>query len=391
MEYMELHSCTAGQALATGRFPLIEKRSLQRRVAGTVKADIVSEKKPVVAERKRVVVYTEETVTEHFYGEAGLKKTLIDAGIMDPASKRNLHPERVLNRDESPQFIQYCTTKGNNILRRGAAKGKSTVMPDSENRECVTIDVVTGLDGFLYGLHVLISRECITEGCVLDEMNIFDSKIHKLSKLSTFCLLSNNQCGVQTGVSLLNREKMLVDELKQRGVQFPVVETTDNHESRYDEEVMKYCEDNGIAQWSEKSNTSGKFQMLDQVNRQFHVEYIKGAREHIKLRRAQMEAEFNRVVDESEVKLALTDFFIILSRIWFTWSIVMDRITAWRRVGVLPDRLAPELIPRDQFQTEPSQQAVVIAGPQRVEDFPASPEEGRPCSYIYQRHRAEAY
>lgn len=71
----------------------------------------------------------------------------------------------------------------------------------------------------------------------------FDFKIHELEGYSTYALLSVCECGSQTGATLLERYKMLDQELTARGVPRPVVELTDNHASRYDEAVMAYCEE----------------------------------------------------------------------------------------------------------------------------------------------------
>ncbi|KAK3239604.1 hypothetical protein CYMTET_50478 [Cymbomonas tetramitiformis] len=72
---------------------------------------------------------------------------------------------------------------------------------------------------------------------------------------------------------------MLDAELTARDVPRPVVEMTDNHDSRYADEVLEFCQSKGIIQWSEKANTSGKFQALDQVNRKLHMEMAKAMRE----------------------------------------------------------------------------------------------------------------
>ncbi|KAK3260300.1 hypothetical protein CYMTET_8102 [Cymbomonas tetramitiformis] len=193
-----------------------------------------------------------------------------------------LDPRRILNRDESPQFLDYNTFKGNNIPKVGAVKGRSGISPG---------------------------------GLIPEDTSVFDDRIHEHEKFSTFALISNNACGVQTGKSLLARYKVLYRELSQRGVQFPVLEMTDNHESRYDEEVMEFCQRVGIMQWAEKSNTSGIFQALDQVNRQLHTEYNKGARELKHLRARQQEILFQRKVDISEIKISATDFISVMCKI----------------------------------------------------------------------------
>ena len=56
--------------------------------------------------------YNEETIQEHFYAPAGLEAYLIRAGVMDPETKMITDARRLLSRDECPQFIAFCTTKG---------------------------------------------------------------------------------------------------------------------------------------------------------------------------------------------------------------------------------------------------------------------------------------
>eukprot|EP00854_Cymbomonas_tetramitiformis_P009841 gene9842-11656_t len=273
-----------------------------------------------------------------------------------------IHP--VLNRDESPQFVDFNTLRGNNIRRLVASSGESAVLPKQENRECVSIDVTMSLDGFMFGPHIIIARECLTESCAPDEVAVFDDCINEKLKYSTHSLISNNQCGVQTGPTLLQRSHLLDRELAARGTVRPVVEMTDNHDSRYDDDMMQFCEEKQIIKWSEKANTSGIFQALDQVNHQLHSEYNKGVREFKKLRKTQLAMRYHRKVDESEVKVNATDFLRIFCDIWFTWSTVMDRKIAWRRVGIMQECIAPDEINREHF--------VVHAGPEVKDSVPLS-------------------
>ncbi|KAK3274494.1 hypothetical protein CYMTET_17320 [Cymbomonas tetramitiformis] len=83
-------------------------------------SDVIDEKKPVAVEKKRIAAYTEETIEEHFFAEgSGLEATLIRHGIMCAVTKKITDPKRLLNRDETPQFVDF---KGNNIRRRVAEK-----------------------------------------------------------------------------------------------------------------------------------------------------------------------------------------------------------------------------------------------------------------------------
>eukprot|EP00959_Pyramimonas_sp_CCMP1952_P398971 8360245-Pyramimonas_sp.AAC.1 len=140
--------------------------------------------------------------------------------------------------------------------------------------------MVQDLSGFLYGMHLIVARKSLTESLAPDiACETFDNKIHELEGYGSYSLLSLTECGVQTGESLLQRYKVLDKELIARGVKRPVLEMTDNHVSRYDDEVMEFCQSVGIHQWSEESNTSGIFQALDQNNKTCHVAYDREKKE----------------------------------------------------------------------------------------------------------------
>ena len=57
---------------------------------------------------------------------------------------------RLANCDEMPQFIDYNSEKGNAKRKVAAGKGDPAYKTDSENRECNTVNMIIGLDGFLY-------------------------------------------------------------------------------------------------------------------------------------------------------------------------------------------------------------------------------------------------
>ncbi|KAK3257004.1 hypothetical protein CYMTET_33894 [Cymbomonas tetramitiformis] len=195
-------------------------------------------------------------------------------------------------------------------------------------------------------------------------------------KVSTYGIVTVNECGVQNEHSLNARYKVLINELEHRGVPFPVVELTDNHASRYSEMVMITAEGGGIRQFSEKPNSSGFLQALDQINRKFHVEFAKGERELKHARRAEFQAlahrtDPDRVVDISEVKLNMTDAFTIISMIWFCWCTVMDRITAFRKVGITQAMRDPSLVNRSSFVFSPPAPPPKLVTPPLVEELPS--------------------
>ena len=119
--------------------------------------------------------------------------------------------------------------------------------------------------------------------------------------ISTHGLLTINESGVQTESSLIEALKMLVKELKERKVQFPVVLLSDSHASRKGEKVLAFARKNGIRFFFEPSNTSGWLQALDQFNKKFHERYKKAKQRYKKTR--QLEAH-NPNLDEEQAHRA---------------------------------------------------------------------------------------
>jgi hypothetical protein len=73
---------------------------------------IIKEKAHVNMDIRRVVKHTEVTVQDHFWGEHGLETKLIAPGIMDPDTKIITDASRILNFDETLQFLDYGDGKG---------------------------------------------------------------------------------------------------------------------------------------------------------------------------------------------------------------------------------------------------------------------------------------
>jgi hypothetical protein len=195
---------------------------------------------------------------------------------------------------------------------------------------------------------------------------------------STFGLLSNTECGVQTGESCLEAYKMLDRELTARGIPRPVVMMTDNHSSRKAEAVLAFCKKVGIRQFFEISNASGFLQALDQYNRMFHQKY-RQEKERYKMAR-------RPAGGSSQVSLNIQDFLAITCAIWPFWSSPMDRRTSFRKVGIEQDSIAAGNINRSKFSmAAPPQPA---AAPMSI-DVP-SPAGVRKGSNAYYRHKLEA-
>jgi len=297
---------------------------------------------------RRAEKNNDEVVDRHFNGEAGLEKTLLKLGIMDPVTKRIQSPERVLNKDETPQMIDYETTKsGQKKVFTG--RGEDAFRNVAETRECQTLDVTWGLDGWQYHAHLVVNRKSVTDDFVQPETEVFDGTIDVVNKVSRKLLISPTEKGSQTGTSFLASMKELKAELEERKIQFPVCLCLDNHISRYDDDVIQWGEDNGIEFFFEESNTSGFLQALDQYNRQLHLKYNEAKDLYKKGRALYMVSNGSQKVDYTTVKINLVDFVRILATFWFTWSSIADRIKSFMEVGITKEGLFPELINRCKF------------------------------------------
>jgi hypothetical protein len=309
---------------------------------------ICVEKTQEVVDQKRMDKYTEATVDNHFYGYAGLKESMLKHGIMDRGTGK-IDLKRVVNIDETPQFADYKTNAGGGKRKKGAAPGASCAETVNGNRECYSIDCCWSADGFAYGPHVIFARENITSEMLHDEsMQKFDGKINETAMYSTYSLISPNESGVQTGVTLLRRLKMMKTEFDARGLTFPVLILTDNHESRYNQEVLDYCEENEMILWFEESNTSGFLQALDQFNRKLHCYYRKGCKEMKHTVAAEQKA-LGYHIAYGEVHIGICEFLRVLSNVWFTWSTPLDRQVAFRKVGITQGGLNPDEVDRRKF------------------------------------------
>ena len=132
-----------------------------------------------------------------------------------------------------------------------------------------------GLHGMQCGLHVVLKRCSITEGLVIDELELFGDTIFERVMYSSFGLISTTARGVQTEESCLQAYKMLDRELTARNVPRSVMMLTGSHASRKGERVLQFCSGVGIRQHFEPSQSYDLLQALDQFNKKFHEAYSK--------------------------------------------------------------------------------------------------------------------
>ncbi|KAK3278810.1 hypothetical protein CYMTET_13278 [Cymbomonas tetramitiformis] len=95
-------------------------------------------------------------------------------------------------------------------------------------------------------------------------------------------------------------------------------------------------------------------------------------------------------LDISDMKVNVTDFIRIFSRVWFFWSTPTDRITAWRKVGICQNFLAAFEIDRSNFIVQDNEKHTSTAPPS-VTEFKGSPLGVRKGSSEYYKRKIEAY
>ena len=190
---------------------------------------------------KRAAACSEKAAKEHI-GE--LAEELIARGTMEDAVKvesgvwtGRIDARRIMNNDETPQFIDYDVDgSANNLYYAGT--GDECAAAISENRECVTIHPMINMEGDVMSCHAIFAAAGITSHMAPDEA------VDKIENL----LISTTEHGMgsQTGKSLLRFYQELDKDLTRRQVKRTVVVLTDGHSSRFDLEVLKFCHEKDI-------------------------------------------------------------------------------------------------------------------------------------------------
>ena len=114
----------------------------------------------------------------------------------------------------------------------------------------------------------------------------------------------------------------------------------------------------------EIANTSGFLQALDQFNRKYHLAYNKEKRRY---KRELRESGF------ADPTLSLADFLEINAGIATTWWTPSDRRAAFRRVGILQNRLDASKVDRSKF-VFPSPPPTATAAAAAAPHLPPSPK-----------------
>ena len=107
---------------------------------------------------------------------------------------------------------------------------------------------------------------------------------------------------------------------------------TDGHSSRFDLDVLRFCDTNQILQFLSPPDTTGLLQPLDQINAALHSAYRRGKQEML------VDEHINR-----------EKFMNILDGMWSTWA-NQDAVTnSFRRCGVTKSELNVGLMQQDKF------------------------------------------
>ncbi len=131
-----------------------------------------------------------------------------------------------------------------------------------ENRECITIDPIVSFSGDVVQCHVIFPAKYITSRMALRQA------VQKIPNL----LISTTDSGYQEGCTLLDSINSFDNYLI---VQRPVIMMCDGHSSRFDLDVLRFCQDKQICLFLTPPDTTSVTQLLDQINNALHSSYRK--------------------------------------------------------------------------------------------------------------------
>jgi hypothetical protein len=258
-----------------------------------------------------------------------LAKELIDAGIFTNTKQvapgvwtGQINTSRVFNHDETPQFINYGVDGTPNGLVY-AGRGESCKRMINENRECVTINPVVSVSGFVCVCQVIFGTTGITDHMAPKTV------VEKIDNL----LISTTDNGCQDHTSLLACYKLFDKYLDKENIERPVVLTSDGHSSRFDYEVLKFCLEKKIRLFISPPDTTGVTQLLDQCNRNIHLEY--------KVAKACLFTPTMKVNREG--------FMLSLANMWDKWATPTLIRKAAKRVGISAEGLNINDMQQDKF------------------------------------------
>ena len=126
---------------------------------------------------------------------AAIKACLIKLGIYDEATDSIVPGKEgnIIWMDECGNFFNYNLRRGSSRNITGV-KGKLARTALNENRGTFTIDAALGGDGYMYHPHLIFAQDSLSSDMLPPNVSDYEHM-----------LISNNDCGVQTGFSFLPR------------------------------------------------------------------------------------------------------------------------------------------------------------------------------------------
>ena len=244
--------------------------------------------------------------------------------LLDRIGLRDEHgrisdPRRVLNSDECPNPWRGTGDRGKVI----AEVGKPCIKLVTSARQHTSLDVLVGMDGHLYGPHIIFQGTWVQRQMIPRVSDIPYSKV------------SVSEKGYQTGCTLLETLKFWHCDLLRRKVPFPVVWCSDGHASRLNTDVLRWCRENQWIMYISPPHTTGIHQPLDQIFRSWH----KAFNARVK---SWSDANTGREVDKAM-------FTNIFSEAWPSWTTPDSIVAAFRKCGISMNGLDPEAIPKAKF------------------------------------------
>jgi hypothetical protein len=133
-----------------------------------------------------------KVATEHCQA---MKATLIKLGLWDEALDR-MKPDKwgnIIWLDECGNFFNYNLRRGTSRMIMGVRNMLARTALN-ENRGTFTVDAALGGDGYMYDPHLIFAQDSLSTDMIPPGVAEFKHM-----------LLTNNDCGVQTGLSFLQR------------------------------------------------------------------------------------------------------------------------------------------------------------------------------------------
>ena len=165
-------------------------------------------------------------------------------------------------------------------------------------------------------------------------------------------LISTTERGSQDHKSFLASYRVLDEYLTENNIPRPVVILSDGHSYSFDFDVLSFLQEKQMRLFLSPPYTTGLLLLLDQVNKNLHLEY-KNAKDSLITNLMTINRE---------------SFMIILANMWGKWSTKESIVKAAKRGGVTSTELSVEFMQQNKFL----QAAICIEGESSGESSGAS-------------------